>query len=332
MISRSQVAVNWALEVRGITPTAWKILMILAHMVNNTRGDWDAWPHQKTFAEMCDMSVSTLRRHLDELEEGKFIIRQKWKREDGGVGGCVYTLNVNATFTMPNGVVEYRFATEEPEPGAFHPLRQNTHGVRQRRTGACVTADVAKEPLNIEPSNVKIPPSSKEEGSPAGEHDLFGKPEEPGTAMALIEDSETLAEFVTRKWGQITEGSPGVAKIRKIDDGLAHTIELRGKQHARDGETPFDVWDEFLTNVATSRFLRGLVPPGPGRETPFKLTIAWAANATHFRDIIGGKYNADRDPTLYDNRTGRKLGPSGQALGRSIAKFRDVRERGNSRR
>ena len=138
-----------------------------------------------------------------------------------------------------------------------------------------------------------------------------------------------LVEFVERKWAELSTAHPGIRAVRKIDDGLRHAIELRGKQHARPGETTIDVWTEALDNIGASRFLQGRAPPGPGRDEPFKLSLAWATKASSFREIISGKYNSDRSSDDgYDPHTGRRLGPTAQAALGSIARFRASREQG----
>jgi hypothetical protein len=136
-----------------------------------------------------------------------------------------------------------------------------------------------------------------------------------------------LDEYVEQRWHEMKAAHPGIADVRKIDDGLKHAIGLRASQHARAGEDGYAVWDEFFETVATSRFLTGRAPPGRDRDTPFKLSLPWALKAHNFREIIGGKYNGDRDPTAYDPDSGRRLGPTDQAVGGALKRMRDARER-----
>lgn len=139
--------------------------------------------------------------------------------------------------------------------------------------------------------------------------------------------AESLVEMICRRWATIVGCNEGrISSIRKIDDGLRHMIEVRGRQHAHADETPMDVWNTALDNIASSRFLRGLVPPGPGRLEPFRLSLSWAAKAANFREIVNGKYNAERDPTRVDQRTGRLLGPTDAAVASTIDRMRSARE------
>lgn len=137
----------------------------------------------------------------------------------------------------------------------------------------------------------------------------------------------TLTEHIETRWRDLKAQHPGIAAVRKIDDGLKHQIELRAKQHATDGQTAIDVWNEAIDAVGRSDFLTGRVPPGRGRDVPFKLTLAWLSKATNFREVIGGKYERTRDPALCDPDTGRRLGPTEQALAVSVARFRAGQER-----
>lgn len=317
-MSRRLIATAWALEARGITPAAWKILMILSHHVNNKRGDFDVWPSQRELAEVCDMPITTLKRHLKELEEKQFLFRSQRYRENGALSSCTYSLNVKAEMRLPAGSVSHDFEEEDHDDQDDLPIGQSglgaspTHGLGASPTGGLCSEPLKKEPLKKEDST---PPAKA--GEPLR---LFGESELP-------DEKVLLADFVYSRWKEIKAIAPGIAEIRKIDDGLAHTMAVRGKQHARAGETAIDVWGEALNNIASSRFLRGLVPPGPGRESAFKLTIAWATNATHFRDIIGGKYNNDRDPALVDT-DGRRIGPTEQAVRGAFARFQSGNQRG----
>lgn len=137
-----------------------------------------------------------------------------------------------------------------------------------------------------------------------------------------------LAEHIETRWRDLKLKHPGIAAVRKIDDGLKHQIELRAKQHAQTGQTAIDVWNEALDAVGRSDFLTGRAPPGKGRDAPFRLSLGWLSKATNFREVIGGKYEHNRNPGLCDPDTGRRLGPTEQALRASVAGFRAGQERG----
>ena len=314
MISRTVAATSWALHARGLSPSAWKILMILAHRVHPTRGDYDVWPHQQRLADDCDMPLSTLKRNLNELEDKQFILRSKRYRKSGGVAGCTYTLNVKASFALPNQPVEsYDFEAEDEDD----TLAQN---------------ELARSPKNglaIEYSNSEdISPSANAEG-PLTTDDLFGNSAAEATAQ---QSSTTLSQKVEAEWKLLKAEFPGIAAVRKIDDGLAHMIETRAKQH-RIGSEPLDaVWAEAFAAIRRSEFLQGRAPPGKDRTSAFKLSLAWLAIAKNFREVIGGKYDSSRDPALYDPDTGRRFGPAEQAFRGAVASIFASPQRPSGRR
>lgn len=279
------------------------------------------------------MPLSTLKRNLDELEGKKFIVRSKRFRRSGGVAGCTYTLNVKATFEMPgNERSSYDFVAED-EAGTDAEQEEVT--LAQNELARSPTSELARSPtgglaievLNSEVLNSEVPlHSANAEGVSPTQIGLFGavQAELPDrTRPPLHQQVETL-------WHELKRDHPVIADVRKIDDGMRHTIELRAKQHAKEGQAPIDVWKEFFETVRRSRFLTGQAPPGRDREDPFKLSLPWALKAANFRKIIGGQYDGTSDTRLVDADTGRRLGPTEQALRGSIAGFRAARERQRS--
>ena len=176
-----------------------------------------------------------------------------------------------------------------------------------------------------------IEPSEEQESSPTpngvgplrteNEIDLFG--ESTGTA-AKEPNGPSLAEHVEARWRELKLRHPGIASIRKIDDGLKRLIELRGKEHALEGQRPHDVWDEALAAVDKSSFLQGRAPPGPNRSAPFRLSLSWLAQIKSFRDVIGGKYEDDGRQSNYCEVKGRRLSPAEQAGNQALARLLNV--------
>lgn len=306
----------WALNARGLSITGWKVLVMLAKRVGK-RG-FDVWPKHKTLATDCEISVSSARRALKELEDAGFLQIVARFDEEGDRTSNIYRLQVRAKMMFPNDEIDLQPDDDDDEPsipvrsrGGLFNLNtppcspENRRSVQIEQTGL-FTDEQAEEDSEGRNSNEGFSPSPAGEGPPA---------------------AESLIDFVERRWAEIVEQNDNrIAAIRKLDDGLRHTIELRGKQHAREGETPIDVWREALDNIATSRFLRGLVPPGPGRDSPFRLSIGWATRASTFREILSGSFNRDRDPNLHDPNTGRRLGPTEAALAGTIKRMRAARE------
>lgn len=69
----SHAATNWAIRQRGLKPASKIVLWHLADCHNAHTGQCN--PMQKTLAEMCEMSRSTLNLHLDALEAAGLIRR-----------------------------------------------------------------------------------------------------------------------------------------------------------------------------------------------------------------------------------------------------------------
>ncbi len=64
---------NWALEQRHLKPAAWRVLVMLAdrHNKDTLRVD----PEQALLAHDCNMSRSTINRHLEDLEGTGLLVR-----------------------------------------------------------------------------------------------------------------------------------------------------------------------------------------------------------------------------------------------------------------
>lgn len=140
----------------------------------------------------------------------------------------------------------------------------------------------------------------------------------------------SLVEFVEAEWHQLKADFPGIADVRKIDENLAKLIELRARQHAKSGEDTRAVWELVFKEIRASEFLTGRVPPGNGRETPFKIDLGWVVLTQKFRGIINGKYNSERggQNRTFDPATGRRMGPTEQAVSGTIARMRAAGQRG----
>lgn len=184
-----------------------------------------------------------------------------------------------------------------------------------------------------------IEPSEEQESSPTpngvgplrteNEIDLFR--ESTGQATAQPK-GPSLAEHVEARWRELKLRHPGIASIRKIDDGLKRLIELRGKEHALQGQHPHDVWDDALAAVERSSFLQGRAPPGPNRSAPFRLSLPWLARIQSFRDVIGGKYEDDGHQSNYCEIKGRRLSPAEQAGNQALARLLGVEQQPSRRR
>jgi hypothetical protein len=271
--------------------------------------DGVAWPAVKTIAQKCSCSERTVQNAIKSLA-GKQIMRTRHRQDRSSF----YIFNFDM---LP--MVERPKLRKERSPNEAAAAED----IDLFSTGA------GDSPLV--PARVNLVPMTGESGSMTGESPAPRTIIEPSIETPDSGDFKSPARstvaFVEERWKQITAANPGIAKVRKIDDGLAHSIELRGKSHACDGETPEAVWRVALENVERSRFLRGLAPPGKGRDVPFRLSLGWMVKAANFREILGGRYNDNRNGDGFGPSADRPngLGPTDQALSGTLARFRASR-------
>lgn len=216
---------------------------------------------------------------------------------------------------------------------------------RDERTAALkeLGVDIAEE----QPELFNDPASHR---GPGGITPMRGGPhsDAPGASQGYTEDSieeskgnnldsgdlkspcASLTAYVEDGWHKLKAEFPGIADIRRVDDNLAKQIELRARQHAKPGEKPEDVWSTTFEQIRTSLFLTGRVPPGQGRDAPFKLSLGWLCKTMNFREVINGKYSSERGQQgrAFDAETGRRLGPTEQAVSGTIARMRAAGQRG----
>lgn len=311
MISLTTIATSWALHARGITPTAWKVLMVMAHMVNGRRGDFDVWPKQATLAEACDMPISTLKRHIQELEDKQFLVRRKRLKKSGGYSSCTYTLNVNTTIQTPNMTVTYDANTdigyddEDDDTLAQSELPRSPVGERARS----LTGELANEYKNPEPRKNEDSPLFLTEEAPS--RDLLGDiiPEDPR--------SVDLVAYVQAEWAKLAEEYPRIQNPRVLNDARQKKIRARAHditKHAKGTLTPHDVWDQVFAAIRLSPFLRGDADPGKNYRDPFSLSIDYITRPTVFMNTLErAAIDAERNRHTH-SADGRRYGPAEQAM------------------
>ena len=70
----SHKATNWAIEQRGLKPA---VKLLLWHLCDRHHPDNGCFPSQETLADDCEMSRSSINRHLDELERLGLLRRER---------------------------------------------------------------------------------------------------------------------------------------------------------------------------------------------------------------------------------------------------------------
>jgi hypothetical protein len=326
-MNRTMEAIVWAMNARGLTLPAWKVNVFLARKVGK-RG-FDVWPAHKSLAEDCEMSVSSVRRALAELEEGGWIKISPRLDSAGDRTSNLYTLQVRTKMTFPRDELEITPDDADHDPSippggsvlSEHTPLQKERTVRSNRADGLFTGEqgmIPEEPIPVEEN----PPSPDGEGTPTG--DLFGAaPPEP--------EPPSLADYVLARWHELKADEPGVVDPEFITPTQEKKIVARAAEVVRGREkaklnvpTPEAVWDELFVRIRASTFLCGRAPPGKGRTGPFKLRLDYALRASEFPNILNGAYDDDhryRNKTGFDYDTGRPISSAEQAVRGAIGRL-----------
>ena len=106
---------RWIIQHTGLTSGAVRVFACLADMAGRDR---PAWPSHRTLAIKCNMSVSSVRRHIKELVyAGALTVEPRYKPNEEGQTSNIYTVvnkpvnNTDRSVTKNKGV-----ATNEQPP------------------------------------------------------------------------------------------------------------------------------------------------------------------------------------------------------------------------
>ena len=81
---------RWVIQHKELTSGAVRGYCCLADMAGRDR---PAWPSHRTLAAKTNMSVSSVRRHLDELQKaGALHVKQRYRPEGEGQTSKLYTV------------------------------------------------------------------------------------------------------------------------------------------------------------------------------------------------------------------------------------------------
>lgn len=322
-MTRNMEALVWAMNVRGLSAGAWKLLVMMARRVGK-RG-FDVWPAHRTMAADAEMSVSSVRRYLEELTAARLIEAIHQDREDGGRSSNIYRLQVRQTIEFadqklsiePDDLDEYDF--EDRAPDAPPPPVQIEHPPVQIEQGPLFTAEQGIR--TIQEGTYITPLSSNEDISPQ-EQNLFGEP------MGDDPPEPDLVDHVIDRWNELVARHPNIPKIRVIDESRRTKIRKRADDVIRAGidKTPVEVWDEIFERIAESRFLLGQAPPGKDRTGPLRITIDFVLRPAYFLKILEGGFN-DKSANDRFRRDGERMGPAEASAARVIERLRDAGQR-----
>lgn len=306
-MNRNMEAITWALHARGISPTAFRLLIQLCSHVNSTRDDFEVWPAHATVAEECEISVSGVRRHLAELIEAGLVEARPSERPDGGRSTNRYLLMVRSAHIVgKRGMVKVNTPPVQSEQAPSVTAEQ----------GPLFTAEQCIEPLKEEPlKEGNNPPLPSGETPP--------QPDLLGGLPAIVEPKKPdLVEIVFNRWREMAARIPGIASIDVLSDSRRKKIAARGNDAKTKDRTPEDAWRQVFEAIEASSYLCGEDPPGRNYTEPFRLTIEFVTRPSEFLKILDGGYRANRSAETHDTVTGRRFGPAEQGGRAAIARIR----------
>lgn len=114
---------RWIIQHEDLTSGAVRVYACLADM--STR-DRPAWPSHRTLAHKCNISVSSVRRHLRELTNaGALDIKQRYKPDGAGQTSNLYTVKVKPV-NKTNGGTTKNTPLTTSEQGPLPPENDRT--------------------------------------------------------------------------------------------------------------------------------------------------------------------------------------------------------------
>jgi DNA-binding transcriptional MocR family regulator len=126
---------RWIIQHKGLTSGAVRVYACLADMAN--RDKHSAWPSHRTLAIKCNMSVSSVRRHLKELVYvGALVVKPRFKEDGISQTSNIYTVIYTPVEDKPKGATKNK-GVSTSEQGAYSP------------------EDNKQEPIEQEPIDIK---------------------------------------------------------------------------------------------------------------------------------------------------------------------------------
>lgn len=111
---------RWIIQHENLTSGAVRVYACLADMANRDKNY--AFPSHKTLAVKTNMSVSSVRRHIDELVQvGALLVRKRFKPEGAGQTSNLYTVVHKAMENKEKGVTENDPLVTD-EQGGYSPV------------------------------------------------------------------------------------------------------------------------------------------------------------------------------------------------------------------
>jgi len=112
---------RWVIQHTGLTSGAVRVFACLADMAGRDR---PAWPSHRTLAIKCNMSVSSVRRHIKELVYvGALTVEPRYKPNGEGQTSNLFTLVNKPVNNTHRSVTKNKGVTTSEQPP--YPLEDN---------------------------------------------------------------------------------------------------------------------------------------------------------------------------------------------------------------
>lgn len=128
---------RWIIQHKGLTSGAVRVYACLADMAN--RDKHTAWPSHRTIAIRCNMSISSVRRHLKELVYvGALIVKPRFKEDGISQTSNIYTVvhkpvnNIDKNVTKNKGVATSEQGPYSPQDNKQEPTEQEPIDIKKR--------------------------------------------------------------------------------------------------------------------------------------------------------------------------------------------------------
>ena len=268
-MSNGYDAITWAIRARGISAGAYRLLIALARRVGK-RG-FDVWPSHEKMSEDAELSVSSVRRHLAELEAARLILIVPRQRASGARSSNAYRLQV---------MIAHSFAT-----GATQWVRPDD--------GQDDDADDGDEHVNLDRGGAQIEQGALFTGEQASELESLG--------TNLTEPSLTDDEIVRRfrkRWDVYPDRTAtSVSKLLAVVfDRMEGSRLLRGEKTAWRPSADWLVnatnFNKIMENVYAQDFRTGDDAAAPTRPGERNHVAAGQAARDILRAHLGEPGNA----------------------------------------
>ncbi len=267
-MSNSYDAITWAIRARGVSAGAYRLLIALAKRVGK-RG-FDVWPSHKKMAHDAEMSVASVRRHIDELTAATLIARIPSSRPDGSQSSNVYRLQVRSAHDFGAAASQW----VRPDDGQDDDDDDDDDRVLNMSRGGAqfVQGDLL---------------AREQGGVLAGEHPYELESLGTESIELPLSDDEVVTMF-RAGWDQYSSALAGGGKLLSFSDTRRKHLLARVKEHATS-RLPADMATLFSTvfeRMSGSLLLRG-------EKTSWRPSADWLVNKTNFNKVMEGAYVQD---------------------------------------